>query len=430
MAIAVRCAWTANRGLAPASACGFPWPALRRRRPPPITLSDEPVEPVTRTEPTAGLIPEMRLLLACARRQMRPPHRQRACTAIARGVDWDRVILLADAHGVLPLLAGHATNGDVDVPAAPLDRLRERATANARHSLKLAAELVTVVRACAEHHIALLPLKGPVLAQSIYGSVALRQIRDLDFLVHEADLPPVIRVLEKLGYGMDRAPDAWSRRSTHHVAGRHPTERVRIELHHCLVMPRGRRRWSLETFAPRLITKDFMGVTILAFSAEDELVYLCEHGAGHAWSRLEWVVTVAELMRSHVHDWERVWTWAGQWNAVRRVRAGMMLANELIDERSDQGQAGTDAWASAANRAAVQRLIDEPTRIKATAFESLAYQFRTDSTAAGRLVRAWKTLIVPTADDAVEIELPRRLWALHYLVRPFRLLRRRINAGT
>jgi hypothetical protein len=357
---------------------------------------------------------------------MRPADTERAAAAVHEGVDWNRVLDLANAHGLLPLLFDHAAAGRVPVPGESLELLRAQANANARRSLALAAELAEVLRACQRNGLPVLALKGPVLAQQIYGSVGLRQIRDLDLLFRESDVAAAVRLLEDRGYRMDPAPAEWARRGTHHLSGVHPVRRIQIEVHHQLLMPRGSRRWTIDALEGRLSTTDFMGIAVPAMRPEELFLYLCEHGAGHAWSRLEWLMTIAELARRHVGDWDELWTMAAEWEAVRRVRAALRLADELFSLTSGSGAEPEDAWARAANSHVVRRLARDPLRIIATPLESLVYQVRTDATPASRVRRTWRTLMVPTAEDAVMFRLPERLWGLYYLLRPIRLIRRSV----
>jgi hypothetical protein len=360
---------------------------------------------------------------------MRAADTERAA-ATAHGVEWNHIIALASAHGLLPLLFDHAAAGHVPVPAEPFELLRARANANARRSLALAVELAEVLRTCARSGIAVLPLKGPVLAQQIYGSVGLRQIRDLDLLFRESDVAAAVRLLEARGYRMAPPPAEWARRGTHHLSGLHPERQIRIEVHHRLLMPRGARQWTLEAFEGRLDTTDFMGIAVATMRPVELFLYLCEHGANHSWSRLEWLVTLTEVARRHIDDWDEVWTAAAEWAALRRVRAALELADELLGQTAGSGSeagvgsAPADAWIRAANSAVVRRLARDPLRVVATPLESLAYQARTDATPGSRVRRAWRTLMVPTAEDAVMFNLPQRLWRLYYILRPFRLLRR------
>jgi hypothetical protein len=53
------------------------------------------------------------------------------------------------------------------------------------------------------------PYKGPVLAAAVYGHLSLRQIRDLDILVHPSEVRPAGELLISQGYRRER--HRWAR---------------------------------------------------------------------------------------------------------------------------------------------------------------------------------------------------------------------------
>ena len=59
------------------------------------------------------------------------------------------------------------------VPKGFLEQLRDAFYANAAHNTLLARELLKLLRLLETHGIPALPFKGPVLAVSVYGSLAL-----------------------------------------------------------------------------------------------------------------------------------------------------------------------------------------------------------------------------------------------------------------
>ena len=74
------------------------------------------------------------------------------------------------------------------------------------HALYLTAELLRILRLLDAHAIRAVPLKGPALAQSLYGDLALREFCDLDVLVQETDLRKARGLLEAQGYHLDLSP--------------------------------------------------------------------------------------------------------------------------------------------------------------------------------------------------------------------------------
>ena len=379
--------------------------------------------------------PEIDLLLACARLRLEPGDLARARAAVGRGIDWNRLLQLAHVHGLLPLLHSHAASGALPWPPDARADLDARARDITHRNLQLTAELLVLLRLCADHAIPVVPLKGPVLAQQIYASVALRRLGDLDLLVREEDLVRYMRLLEARGYqlapGSASAEDEFDRRNSHHVAVVDPRRRITVELHRCLLRPRARGRWDLDMIAPRLEQTRFMGWPVSVLPPEDLLVYLCEHGAEHSWGRLEWLVAVAELLRSgQVRDWTRVRRWADELGTTRRVGAALLLANALFGADATGVPLPRDRSAQAANRAVVlRRLATDPLRTLESPAERFGYLFLTDRTAVARLRRCWTTLLTPSLADTRAFPLPKALHPLYRAARPLRLVARRIRRG-
>ncbi len=371
--------------------------------------------------------------MACGRLRLAPGDRARAHAAVARGVGASGQLHLSRLNGLLPLLHLPVARGDVQIPEAARLAVDANADVVRVRNLTLAAELIRLLRLCSAHGFPVVPLKGIVLAQQIYGAVELRRVSDLDLLVREPELERVVHLLEANGYQPCDLPsqaDEIVRSHSHHVAVRHAEKTIRVELHRYLLRPRARGRWDFDEIAPRLTSMEFQGRTVSAFTPEDLLVYLCEHGAEHTWIRLEWLVAIAELVRSgQVQDWERVLRWARDLGTTGRLRAALLLANELLGLDLSAVPVSSDRAAHAANRIVVRRLAGDPFRVLETPGERFGYLFRTDSTSAARLRRCWTTAMTPSAADIEAFPLPRVLFPLYVAVRPIRLAARRVRRG-
>ena len=115
-------------------------------------------------------------------------------------VDWKRVVQLAHHHGLVPLVY-RRLSGEMDANrSSGLEALRQHDTANAHRTLWLTLELLNIHRHLQARGLEVLPYKGPVLAEMLYGNVALRQFSDLDLLIRSHDLPAIKEALAQLGY--------------------------------------------------------------------------------------------------------------------------------------------------------------------------------------------------------------------------------------
>jgi hypothetical protein len=376
---------------------------------------------------------EIELLLACARSEMSAADVSRAAAAIESGIDWDRQVAIANAHRLVPFLSRFLARHQHDAPAHSVEAVHDLAAANTRRSLLFAAELRKLLSRCAAQRIAAVPLKGPVLAQVAYGSVALRQIDDLDILVAVDDVPQVIAMLLADGYvhsvfNPPRIAPLIQRHGTH-LSFFSPVTGVKIELHHRL-LPGPIRGGDIRWLAPRLVPADFMGIPIQAMAPEDLLAYLCAHGATHAWSRLEWLAAVAALLRAGmIRDWDRVHRCASDLGAWQRVTGALVLARELFDTELALTAVLPPANSRVlrANADVVSVLSSEPERTFATSRERTRYQLLTDPSVGWRVARVWSRAMAPQLTDAEFLPLPRAAWPLYFILRPLRLLAIRVG---
>jgi hypothetical protein len=142
------------------------------------------------------------------------------------------------------------------------------------------AELQGLLRAYAHAGLQVVPLKGPFLAERLYGATALRVSYDLDLLVAKADLARAEAVMEAAGF-VPGTPDdyhcPWVRKATC------------VELHHD-VENRLAFNFHLESALRRARIAEFQGQPCRQLAADDELLYLCLHAVRHRFERLSLIV--------------------------------------------------------------------------------------------------------------------------------------------
>jgi hypothetical protein len=367
---------------------------------------------------------EIELLLACARRRMQQRDNARAAAAIAAGVDWDVVERAAHAHGLAPLLHLHLSGAGVAVPAPAAAALAGRAAKIARRNLQLTATLARVLEAFAAAGIRTLPLKGPLLAQRLYGSIALRRMLDLDLLVAPREFDAAVRILETSGFRAETPfPPGFeplAARLMQDVSLISAETGERIELHRYLLPPTGGRAVTMDAVEPYLRTTTWMGIETIELSPDALFVYLCQHGASHGWERLEWLAAVGELRRAGaVSDAAGLMKIAGVLGGVRVVRAAEVLVDLLVEAKpvprpGDRGVARATALV-------LRNLSRQPAAGRAPRRDLHMFAFLTDRNWSARVRRAGVMLTRPSDRDVAFVRLPRPVWLLYRVLRPLRL---------
>lgn len=375
---------------------------------------------------------EHELLLLCARTKVCEEDARRI-GALARGrLEWDYLLGLARRHAVTPLLqrqlAAHA--GDA-VPREVRRTLREKFRDNAARNLLLAGELVRINKLLEAEGVGALAYKGPALAASAYGDLALRRFIDLDIIVRRRDVRRARDVLRALGFsatgGLAASQEELLLRTQHNLALARDGGRLTVELHWDVAqrrfadVPIGEGVWA------RAAAVRVGGGEVKCLAPEELLVALCVHGARHFWERLAWVCDVAELIGSARDlDWTFALAFARDSRVERMLLLGLGLASELLGAPLPEDlrrRAQSDAAATRLSREVARRMFDgaesEPL--------GLAAGLRFNLRARRRLlekVRYFRFVLGPTDRDLAARRLPPNLSFAYYLLRPLRLLRK------
>ena len=285
----------------------------------------------------SALDPEAALLVACARVRADEREAGQIRQRAAAGPDWNRVLDLAQGHGMRPLLSHHLNTVCPDaVPREVTGQLRAFVRLNAARNLALTRELLALLSLLGAQDIQAVPYKGPVLAEATYGSLALREFRDLDILVRPQDAVRARALMIARGYRpeyvLGARHDAAFRREYCEYLFRHTASGAVVEIQWDIAP----RFFSLTLdragLEQRLATATVLGTTVPSLGAEDLLFILCVHGGKHAWSKLEWLCGVAEVIRGHPGlDWNLVIALAGRAGASRLLRVGLALARDVLD---------------------------------------------------------------------------------------------------
>ena len=256
---------------------------------------------------------------------------------LTEDLDWLYITRVVSRNRVVPLFyKGLASVREAVRNEEVLAYLKDRYLQNVQYNLLLKAELLKILRLFEEHNIAVLPIKGPVLAETVYGNIAFREYSDLDILVSEYDYAKAERVLSKLDFTLNTQIEGESAevrfQDGHHRNFIHEQNRIHLELHWELI-ERYRGLILMKDVPRDLMTMiDFGGLQVRTFKPEFLLLYLCVHGYTHQWERLSWLCDVAELIHTQpALDWEAVLQLAKQFHLLNVLAMGLFLVNDILE---------------------------------------------------------------------------------------------------
>jgi hypothetical protein len=194
--------------------------------------------------------------------------------------------------------------------------------------------------------------------------------------------------------------------------------------------------WALtpKSFVFNLTTKDvmsrlqrvrLMNNDVLTFGPEDLVIYLSIHGSKHLWWRLEWIGSLAEVIKSSSLDWGVVVARASAANCKRILALGLRLAQlisgEVVPDHVFASIDGDGRMARIAKHFYANLFLREPSEPESS--ETNLYNLQVMDRKRDALASIARSLIVPTLSDWEALTLPPSLHSLYYAYRPLRLSR-------
>ena len=343
-------------------------------------------------------------------------------------IDWNRLILTAGSHGVLPLVYRQLKAVD-GVPTSAIAPLRAEFYGNTLNNIHVARELGRVSGLLSARGIPAIAFKGPVLALQAWGNVALRQFNDLDLLVRPAQAADAAEVLIAAGYW----PLTYDRQHPEiSIARRCEDEFVRpgspwtVDLHwefnpvYFAYGPSGAEVWD------RAISISVEGAEVLTLAPDDLVLFLAVHATKHGWINLGGICDFDAALRARKDaDLPALVDAARRTGSLRMLLLGTVLAADLLGAlippllaRAIQQDATVTSLAAGVER----RLFVNADKRAPLTSEWMVPTRAIDGGARERMRYVAGRVFKPDTDDFGFIRLPPALHPLYYALRPFRLV--------
>lgn len=365
---------------------------------------------------------EFQLLLHCARSQ---PNAGFIRGAVTEGIDWRTLLELARRHRVQPLLIRSLKSACWDVvPRKSQVELESSYRDTVAQNLFLTGELLQLLDILGKQGIATAALKGPVLAEALYGDLSLREFVDLDFFVHEADICKAEQALIARGY-KSYSPDEDYRFAFLSYYGQQPFRGqtgIIVDLHWRLANKSVALPVRSAAVWERLQNVTIAGRTVPTLAQEDLVLFLAAHGTMHGWGSLIWVCDFAEFLHKNQGiAWSTIFDQAQQAHSSRPLLLAIFLASTLLD-----APAPAELLAKARDNSAVRALAEKVKfgmlhPASQRVLEEFLQGLNTHDLLRHRLWPVATLLMTRTVNDYSAMPLPKALWGLYYLTRPFRL---------
>jgi hypothetical protein len=397
-------------------------------------MEHRPINLIQQRNSNIEFVPSgLRLILYCLRNYSLEDKGESIAALCGRDFDWNSFISLVEHHRVTALVQ-QALNrfGAHIIPHAVMGILKERRLRKARETLSRTGLLIRILSAIQKEGIQVLPFKGPVLSQQVYGELGIRHVGDLDIMVAPDQVMAAQEVL--LGQDLIRSDPEFALtrkqtldyiRNNHHFGFFFRKHEIRVELDwrlgHRYVYP-----FEFDELWGRRSIIRILGVEVETLSPEHNMLLLCAHGAGHSWFRLFWVNDIARLLtQSYVMDWKSLISFAKRLGIARMVAEGVVLANRFLGSPMPE-----PVSLVASEDSGVERIVRMASyllcRPDGPSYKPFSYPYIA-SKIHGLLLRSdlrYKTAFVAlhmrsSYGDWDKLPLPDVLFPLYYLTRPF-----------
>ena len=380
----------------------------------------------------ASLAPEVALLFEAARIDSNGDRVARI-QAVSRQVDdWPFVVQAALKNRVVPLVFDALRAAEFEsVPSAERAELETWFRRCQIDNLAHLREILGLLGDLAARGLRGSPYKGPVLADTLYADLGLRQFYDLDLLVDESELAAVGEVMRARGFTTDDEPNKddceWNFRRA--------TDGMLVEVHWDVLPARHRHGYEIESYWQRLVPHSLCGTEVRVLGPEDLLIVLCIHGGEkHRWVRLQMLADIARLLVVNADlDWDVVLDRARVLDREHTVLLGANLAWGLLGAPLDDRIVRLAQ--TPAIRADTALTIERVARLDSglpSHVEWRRHLTESDERARARGLDPGRALgmrhyaaavLKPEWTDRQSLALPPKLEWLYYVYRPFRLLR-------
>lgn len=348
---------------------------------------------------------------------------------IQEGIDWSTFLELTLHHRVYPSIhynLKQLSNEGIQFPSSVVNDLNLNYMKNTFTMMNISAEMDKLCKGLHEQQIRTLMLKGPVLAQAIYGDISLRTSKDLDMLVSVDDVEETEAFLLRSGYTLTeekpRILKDWKIKD-HHLSYFNAKSNVQIEVHWRLNPEMGREPSFDELWARRnasLIT----GTPIYYLGNEDLFLYLVSHGARHAWFRLRWLLDIHQLVGMNLVS-SKLMQVLQKHECTQLAGQALLLASKLFGTRlsteMDRLTTGKKVHDLADRAIHFIQFVDRLAPTKE--YKSYLFRIKTNR----QKLSFVHSQLYPSSWDALTLPLPRQLHFLYIPLRPLLWLWRRMK---
>lgn len=346
-------------------------------------------------------------------------------------LDWAELLEKARQHGMMPLLYGHLKKQNLlgQLPESVQESLHRFFVFNALRNEKQEVVLNTVLSLMELVKINVVPVKGLVLAKELYGDTVWRTMDDLDFLVRPFEILATREVLQKNGFTdnltIKENDLEWYTDIGGDFSMTHVDSGMIVEIGTGVLSLGGGFSLSWREMFTHLHDLGLSSRTVKTLSPELQLLMLCIHGAKHYWERVIWLSDLNALNYTYPDlDFDLVEKKSREMGIWRIVLSSLYLMKLLLGEEKLPGAIEQALLKDPKAQQVAEQLVLRMSQ-KRTLVSWWYYRFYFHIISLDRSrdkVRYFINLVfLPSRGDRAVIKLPKYMYPLYFIIRPFRL---------
>lgn len=374
---------------------------------------------------------EIELILLASRVPLGEPEKAKMRELLRGSLDWQFIYEFTRSQGLLALFyqSLNALNFK-EIPEPYQAAFSTGYQQCAKWSVYSSIELVRILKLLELHGIPVIPFKGPVLSSVLYDDLRLRAFCDLDILIHKIDFDKTNSLLVASGFkprgiaGDDELAITLSEAKDLAFVR---DDGIVIEVHWDLMLPSKPFIHVSDTIWETAVSTSFLGSTVRQFAPEAMLVFMCvHHGISHLYHNLQMVCDISQFIVKHPNlDWNQVVVLAEDWDCLRTVLLGCLLAKTLRAvclPPMISTLLKNDSWIHVITRDVIAWLLKNP-GFRPSLLYTMIFYLKTKSGLKQRLQLIKCLIFTPRQVDLHFLELPPKLHFLYHIIRPLRLMR-------
>jgi hypothetical protein len=379
------------------------------------------------------------LLLECCRHALDTTEIQSILSEVNKQTDqskevfWNELNQLASAHGVYPhFKAAMQKVGQDLISVDLLGEMKQKALEIVMFNMRMAVELIRILKALEFHNMQALAFKGPTLSQFLYGDVVSRQYGDLDILIDKDSLEDSIQVLEEYGYrpynDLTIGQLEAMQNISHDFALVNKDNKVLLELHWRLFSNEYFVNENKINYSSNFSFIEINGYPCRSLATEELLMYLAVHGAKHQWERLGWLLDVAVILQNKKIDWDRLLVMMRESSTEKILLTTFLLCqhyfgNHLPDRIVNEAKKNGIPQLTKKLQQQFEKDFHDPLK-KAVNTKKISFvQYRLLPGARSKWLYLL-SLFQPTELDYQSVNLSGKLTFIYYFIRPYNVVRR------